>query len=174
MSKGTHIKINFDKLDSVALPESKQECAIAHDLNENGDLYKTSFRIAMKIKRALRIKGMTQAQLADIMGVDSAVVCRYLSGKANMELKTMIKIEKALSINIIDRTISHKQPKTQIIILRDVYADVERMTNTQIENYAVLQKDKTEQLVNQAYINKGFISESASNNWCVAEPIISY
>lgn len=174
MSKGTHIKIDFDKLDGIAFPESKQERAVALDLNENGDLYKTSFRIAMKIKRALRIKGMTQAQLADIMGVDSAVVCRYLSGKANMELKTMIKIEKALSINIIDRTISRKQPKAQIIILRDVYVDAEKMINSHIENYAILHKDKTERLGNRAYINTGFINESASNNWCVAEPIISY
>ena len=64
-----------------------------------------SFRIAMKIKRTLKVKGMTQAQLAETMGMDCAVISRYLSGKVNLELKTIVKIEKALGINIIDREI---------------------------------------------------------------------
>lgn len=97
------MKIDFDKLDRLAMEESKAERKIAEDFRENRDLYKASFRIAMKLKRALRLRDMTQAQLAGIMGVDRAVISRYMSGKANMELKTIVKLEKVLNINIIDR-----------------------------------------------------------------------
>lgn len=77
------MKIDFDKLDRLTAEEGKAEYRIAEDFRENSDLYKASFRIAMKVKRALRMRGMTQAQLSDIMGVDRAVVCRFMSGKAN-------------------------------------------------------------------------------------------
>ncbi len=100
------MKIDLHRLEQVAVEESKAERTIAMDRKDNGDMYKASFRIAMKIKRALRIKHMTQAHLSELMGVDPAIVSRYLSGKANMELKTIVKIEKALDINIIDREIS--------------------------------------------------------------------
>ena len=84
MSKLSEIRFNIDTLDNVALHESQAERDIAADMHDNGDLYKTSYRIAMKIKRALRIKGMTQSQLADIMGADRAMICRYFSGKEKM------------------------------------------------------------------------------------------
>lgn len=115
--------VNLERLKEVAVPESKEELAISADRRDNGDMYKASFRIAMKIRRALRVSKMTQAQLSEKMDVDPAIICRYLSGKANMELKTMVKIEKALGINIIDREISPK--KTKMIILYGAFEDKE-------------------------------------------------
>lgn len=75
------MKIDLHRLEQVAVEESKAERTIATDRKDNGDMYKASFRIAMKIKRALRIKHMTQAHLSELMGVDPAIVSRYLSGK---------------------------------------------------------------------------------------------
>lgn len=118
------MKIDFDKLNRLATEESKAERKIAEDFRENRDLYKASFRIAMKLKRALRLRGMTQAQLAGIMGVDRAVISRYMSGKANMELKTIVKLEKVLNINIIDREISGH--KAKVIVLNDYFKDSKR------------------------------------------------
>lgn len=112
------MKIDFDKLDRLTAEEGKAEYRIAEDFRENSDLYKASFRIAMKVKRALRMRGMTQAQLSDIMGVDRAVVCRFMSGKANFELKTIVKLEKILNINIIDREISGRKAKVSVAIDR--------------------------------------------------------
>lgn len=94
------------RIRAIAKPENEEELAIERDLSENGDLYKTSMRIAMKVRRALRLSGMTQASLAEKIGMDPAVVSKSLNGKANLELKTLVKLEKALGINIIDRSIS--------------------------------------------------------------------
>ena len=90
-------------------------------------MYKASFRIGMMVKRALRMKNMTQARLSELMGVDSSLVSKYLTGKANMELKTIVKIEKALGINIIDREISPKKKK-EVIILSNAYEKVETIS----------------------------------------------
>ena len=129
------MKIDLHRLEQVAVEESKSERTIATDRKDNGDMYKASFRIAMKIKRALRIKHMTQAHLSELMGVDPAIVSRYLSGKANMELKTIVKIEKALDINIIDREISPKKKK-EVIILSNAFENMESFShNNDDENF---------------------------------------
>ena len=129
------MKIDLHRLEQVAVEESKAERTIATDRKDNGDMYKASFRIAMKIKRALRIKHMTQAHLSELMGVDPAIVSRYLSGKATMELKTIVKIEKALDINIIDREISPKKKK-EVIILSNAFENMESFShNNDDENF---------------------------------------
>ena len=101
-----HTAVNIERLRQIATPESEEELAIEKELTENGELYKTSMRIAMKVRRALRMSGMTQAVLSEKLGMDPSVVSKSLSGKANLELKTLIKLENALGINIIDRSIS--------------------------------------------------------------------
>ena len=129
------MKIDLHRLEQVAVEESKAERTIATDRKDNGDMYKASFRIAMKIKRALRIKHMTKAHLSELMGFDPAIVSRYLSGKANMELKTIVKIEKALDINIIDREISPKKKK-EVIILSNAFENMESFShNNDDENF---------------------------------------
>lgn len=122
------MKIDLIKLGQVATEASSEEKALAADRRENGDMYKASFRIAMKIKRALRMKNMTQAVLADLMKMDPAVLSRYLSGKANMELKTIVKFEKALDINIIDREVS---PKKRAVVIMNVFGNTDNVEMSQ-------------------------------------------
>lgn len=162
------MRIDIDRLESVASNESEAEQRMATDMVENRDLYKASFRIAMKIKRCLRMKGMTQTQLADVMGVDSAVVCRYLSGKANMELKTIVKIEKALGLSIIDRGIAPKMQK--VIVLKDAFSSSERITSAEAPKYCRVNRCL------HAYSNKEYRVETDLNDdkWGVAEPVAKY
>lgn len=93
-------------MEIISREENTEERALAVDLKENRGLYKASMKIAMKIKRSLRESKVTQRQLAETMGMDPAVLSRLLNGKANMELKTIVKFEEVLGINIIDRSIS--------------------------------------------------------------------
>lgn len=99
------MRINKERLNIVAKEENAEESAIAADVRQNGPLYKASMRIAMKIKRALKEKNFTQTALSKAMEIDPAVLSRLLNGKANMELKTIVKFEEVLGINIIDRSI---------------------------------------------------------------------
>ena len=61
--------------------------------------------IASKIARAMRMQNIKNVEVAKLLGVSPANVTRYLSGKANFELKTLIDIEKALNINLIDHSL---------------------------------------------------------------------
>lgn len=100
------MKINKKKLEDIAEALDYMELLEMDDEYINSCFYKTSMKIAAKMRRALRLKGMTQTELSRVMGMDPAVISRYLTGKANMELKTIVKIEEALGINIIDREIA--------------------------------------------------------------------
>ncbi len=110
------MKVDFKRLSLVATPENEKGLRQAQEREEFGDLYKASTRIAMKIRRALRLSNETQLSLAEKLGVDPATVSRYLSGRANMELHTLVKLEKALNITIIDRDVAPKKQKLNVIL----------------------------------------------------------
>lgn len=98
--------VNKENLYAISIEESAEEKSIMNDLRDNRNLYKTSMKIALKIKRAIRKLDITQLQLSRMMGIDPAVMSRLLNGKANMELKTLVRFEEVLGIRIIDRSIS--------------------------------------------------------------------
>ena len=100
------MKADLRKLNEIAKAPNEVERAFEEDLSINGGVYRASKCIAMKVKRALRTKGMTQADLAQEMNVDAAAVSRYLNGKANLELKTIIRFEEILGLQIIDRVVN--------------------------------------------------------------------
>ncbi len=159
--KVTRMHVDLDRFKEISKPESECELAVEKELNENGDLYKASMRIAMKVKRALRIAGITQAVLAEKMGMDPAVISKSLNGKANLELKTLVKLEKALGITIIDRSIS--KPLQQPIYSFKVFT---KRKDMQVVSVAYLQsecfkrevkRDVKQYFVNQPKRNKVYL-----------------
>lgn len=117
------MKIDVERLRQIAVESNEHEKAFSSDLEENIGLYRASMKIALKIKRALKQHNMTQALLAEKMGLSPSIVSKSLNGKANLELKTIVKFEEILGINIIDRRISpYSAPKRikYIIINHDI------------------------------------------------------
>ncbi|MDE5796444.1 MAG: helix-turn-helix domain-containing protein [Muribaculaceae bacterium] len=109
------MKIDKAKLYKTAVEENLEEQNLSADISTNRSLYKASMKIAMKIKRALRMANMSQLQLAQKMEMDPATLSRCLSGKANMELRTLVKFEEVLGITIIERSISpYSKDKQQV------------------------------------------------------------
>jgi transcriptional regulator with XRE-family HTH domain len=58
--------------------------------------------LALKIRRILREKGLSQYELAEKMYVSPAQITKILSGKENLGIKTISKIERALGVNLIE------------------------------------------------------------------------
>lgn len=112
--QGEIIRMNAERLRAIARPE--KETVKRREAKEiaDADFLTTAFNIAMQMRRGMRLAGINQLQLAEMMEVDPSVVSRYMRGKSNMELKTLVKIEKALGINIIDREIAPKRKKTDL------------------------------------------------------------
>ncbi|MCM1140266.1 MAG: helix-turn-helix domain-containing protein [Muribaculum sp.] len=90
------MKFNVEKLKAVARPMTQEERAAMDYRAENADWLQLSATIALKIRKLLRQKGMTQVDLADRLGVTPPQVSKLLSGKINFELKTLVSIQKAL------------------------------------------------------------------------------
>lgn len=99
------MRIDREKLNDVARELSDGEKSRMKERKKLRHLNAASSAIALKIKRQLKILELSQLQLAEMLGVTPANITRYLSGKTNFELKTLVEIERALGIKIIDRTV---------------------------------------------------------------------
>ena len=63
-----------------------------------------SFDIATAIDKALQRKGMTQKELAQVLGTSPAAVSRWLGGTHNFTLSTLARISSVLGISLIEIT----------------------------------------------------------------------
>lgn len=87
----------------IAEPMDEQIRKMMQRRKSQRHLIAMSTSIAARIERALRIKGMKRTELAQLMGVSPANITRYLSGKCNFELKTLLTLEEVLGIALINR-----------------------------------------------------------------------
>ena len=95
--------MGFDlkRLKEVAKPASVKERDEAKFRDENRDWLLKSSMIALEIRRYLRLNGMNQSQLAEKLGISSAMVTKLLSGKENLSLKTICGIEKVIHYDLL-------------------------------------------------------------------------
>lgn len=108
-----------EKLDKIARPISEKTLSMMRNFIKEVSLPErsTSLDLAAKILRQLRVLGMDKGDLAEKLGVTQACVTRYVSGKCNFTLRTLVQIEEALGINIIDREITPKQKNLPTVII---------------------------------------------------------
>lgn len=96
------MKFNVEKLKAIARPMTQEERTAKDYRAENADWLQLSATIALKIRKLLRQQGLTQVELADRLGVTPPQVSRLLSGKINFELKTLVSIQQAIGMPIIE------------------------------------------------------------------------
>ena len=78
---------------------------IAQNLRDNWSWLKYSYAIAIKVRHRMKEDGITQKGLAQKLGCTQQHVSVILSGKANMTLETLAKLEQALAFDLIGRTL---------------------------------------------------------------------
>lgn len=96
------MKFNANKLKELSRPLSAAEKDELEFRNDNREWLAISERLALKIRRILREKRLSQYELAEKMGVSPAQITKILSGKENLGIKTISKIERALGVNLIE------------------------------------------------------------------------
>ena len=96
------MKFNANKLKELSRPLSAAEKEELEFRKDNGEWLAISERLALKIRRILREKGLSQYELAEKMYVSPAQITKILSGKENLGIKTISKIERALGVNLIE------------------------------------------------------------------------
>ncbi|MBQ9231506.1 MAG: helix-turn-helix transcriptional regulator [Prevotella sp.] len=73
--------------------------------------------LAAKIDEAMRRKGYNQRQFAKLMGKSTTVISEWLSGERNFTSDTLVDIEEALGIQLLDvTTMTTVNAKTESVI----------------------------------------------------------
>lgn len=110
------MSVDKKKLKEIATPLPERSRQRMNQRREERRLHTTSAAIAAKVLRQMRMIGMTRVQLAEKLGITPANITRYLNGKCNFELLTLVEMEHVLGINIIDRNIIPPKQENQYFI----------------------------------------------------------
>lgn len=95
------MKFNAEKLKQISRPMTDVEREEIEYREENRDWLAMSADFALSLRQILRTEHITQTELASRMGVSCAQVTKILSGKENLGLQTIAKVEKAIGRRII-------------------------------------------------------------------------
>jgi plasmid maintenance system antidote protein VapI len=95
------MKFNVEKMKEISRPMTQDEQQEIENRNENRDWLALSAKFALLLRHILRTEKMTQTELAARMGVSCVQVTKLLSGKENIGLQTIAKVEKALGRSLV-------------------------------------------------------------------------
>ena len=93
--------MKVEKMKQVAEPVLEQTRKSMEFRRENRDWLLKSSKVALAIRRELRIRKMSQQDLAHMMGVSPQYVGRVLKGRENLTLETISGFERALGVEIV-------------------------------------------------------------------------
>ena len=95
-----------DKLRKIAAREESQWKEAALQRSFDAGWSRLSFLIALRILRSIRdqklVNGMTQKKLAERIGVSPQYINKVVKGRENLTLETIVKIQKALGVSLIE------------------------------------------------------------------------
>lgn len=91
-------------------------------LNEFGDkeiekLVSRNVAISNRIIKILKDKNMSRVEFADILGKKPSEISKLLSGRHNINIKTIVKMEVALKEDIVSIVDDNSKAKTKIVYL---------------------------------------------------------
>lgn len=95
------MNFNVEKMKEISRPMTQAERQEIEARNENRDWLALSAKFALMLRHILRTEKKTQKELAARMGVSCVQVTKILSGKENIGLQTIAKVEKALGRSLV-------------------------------------------------------------------------
>lgn len=95
------MRFNINRLKAVARPIAEKDMAQIEYRDANRDWLVLSEKIALETRHILRTRNITQTQLASMMNVSPSQITKILSGKENLSLRTIAKMESALGQSLI-------------------------------------------------------------------------
>ena len=141
---------DLKKLQAVAKPESAKELQEATQRDSNRLWMEKSALIALTMERILRVKGISKKELAEMLDVTPAQISKILSGKENLGLKTICKIEEVLHLSLVN-------------IQQDLMPYSVRMESLPLINVTTLLYNKATNKVTGSNVITGFNMFSSRN-----------
>jgi plasmid maintenance system antidote protein VapI len=96
------MKFDVEKFKAAARGMNESELQEMQYREENREWLIMSEKIALKLRYYIDIENISQSELAARMKVTPAQITKILSGRENLGLKTIAKIEKAIGKRLID------------------------------------------------------------------------
>lgn len=96
------MKFDVNKLKQIARPLTDEERREMAWREENREWLAISEKIALRLRCILRTEGISQLELAARLCVTPAQVSKILSGRENLGIKTISRLEKAVGQSLID------------------------------------------------------------------------
>lgn len=94
-----------NKLDQIA-KQDDQWLLEAEEDQVNKPWRDLSKKIAVKVLRTLREKGMSQTELADRLSISKQMVSKIVQGRENFKISTICTLELALGVELLEYFIS--------------------------------------------------------------------
>lgn len=95
-----------EKLSKIADDQSSDWKVKAKYRRENREWLNKSAAIAVRVLTALKTQGLSQKDLAKRMDVSPQQVNKIVKGQENLTLETILALETALGIKIIDEKVT--------------------------------------------------------------------
>lgn len=95
-------KTIYQKIEQIAINNDGTWKVSARKAREESDWIVKSKKIAIRVLRTLKEKGLQQKELASLLKVTPQQVSKILKGNVNLTLETITKLEKALDIPLMD------------------------------------------------------------------------
>lgn len=111
------------KLDSLLSNKEVNWKEKANWRAKNKEWLKHSRKIAIKINSILKERKLTQKKLAEMLEVSPQQVSKIIKGRENLTLETISKIEKVLSIELI-QTDSREHASDSVKTLQPIYFQI--------------------------------------------------
>jgi DNA-binding Xre family transcriptional regulator len=90
-----------EKLEKITSANKSQWLQKAEERLANAGARKNALEVALRVLHLLRERGMSQAELAEKMGVSRQQVSKIVKGKENFTFETIDKLEKALDVTLM-------------------------------------------------------------------------
>lgn len=97
-----------EKLEALSSKNPSTWKADAKARKDNRKWIRKSAFIAIRILSELKLRGITQKDLAERMKLSPQQVNKIVQGNENLTLETITKVEEALGITIIEETLPPK------------------------------------------------------------------
>lgn len=95
-------KTIYQKIEQVAINSDGRWKESARKARQKSDWIVKSKKIAVRVLRTLKERGLQQKELASLLEVSPQQVSKILKGNVNLTLETITKLEKALEIPLMD------------------------------------------------------------------------
>lgn len=99
------MRIDKNRLNAMAKPLPENVRNKMADRRMDRHWKSVSSAISAKILRHMKENGISKSGLAEILNITPANITRYLNCDTNFELKTLVEIERALGIEIINKSV---------------------------------------------------------------------